>query len=420
MCGIFGILTGQIPEKNTLTNDSISGSNLVPDINIIALSKEAEELSALLEYDGESAKSVKRCTKCLLPSTFPFIKFDTHGICNYCHNYKIKNQPKDLEELMNLIEPYRSRDGSPDCIVPFSGGRDSTFALHIIKTKLKLNPIAFTYDWGMVTDLGSRNITRVCEKLGVENIIITADIRKKRANIKKNLKAWLQKPHLGMIPLLMAGDKYFYYYVEKIKKETGIKLNLWGVNPMENTDFKVGFLGVPPDFDKQYIYSLSFSRKIKLMASMASVVLNNPRYINNSIWDTMGSFISRSIMPHRDYFHVFDYFKWDEKEIDELITREYDWEKAIDTTTTWRIGDGTAAFYNYVYFTVAGFSEHDTFRSNQIREGVLAREEGMKLIMEENRPRYATIKWYLDIIGMDYGEVISKVNSIPKLYGQKS
>lgn len=223
-----------------------------------------------------------------------------------------------------------------------------------------------------------------------------------------------------MIPLLMAGDKYFYYYVEKIKKETGIKLNLWGVNPMENTDFKVGFLGVRPDFDKQYIYSLSFSRKIKLMASMASVVLNNPRYINNSIWDTMGSFISRSIMPHRDYFHVFDYFKWDEKEIDELITREYDWEKAIDTTTTWRIGDGTAAFYNYVYFTVAGFSEHDTFRSNQIREGVLAREEGMKLIMEENRPRYATIKWYLDIIGMDYGEVISKVNSIPKLYGQKS
>lgn len=47
----------------------------------------------------------------------------------------------------------------------------------------------------------------------------------------------------------------------------------------------------------------------------------------------------------------------------------------MDTNTTWRIGDGTAAFYNYVYYTVAGFTEHDTFRSNQIREGQMTREE---------------------------------------------
>ena len=47
---------------------------------------------------------------------------------------------------------------------------------------------------------------------------------------------------------------------------------------------------------------------------------------------------------------------------------KYDWETAIDTSATWEIGDGTAGFYNHVYFTVAGFAEHDTFRSNQIRE----------------------------------------------------
>lgn len=397
-------------------DDGRNEGNLVPDVALIAAKREAAELSALLEYNIDAARTVKRCTKCLLPATFPFIRFDADGVCNYCHNYKIKNKPKEIDELLELIAPYRSKDGSPDCIVPFSGGRDSTYALHIIKNELKLNPIAFTYDWGMVTDLGRRNIARVCGKLGVENIIVAADIRKKRRNIQKNLSAWLHKPHLGMIPLLMAGDKYFYYYVEKVKRETGIKLNLWGVNPMENTDFKVGFLGVSPDFEKRYIYSLSAGRKMKLLGSILSIVTSNPRYINSSVWDTVGSFFSRSIMPHRDYFHVFDYFRWDEKEIDELITREYRWEKAIDTTTTWRIGDGTAAFYNYVYFTVAGFSEHDTFRSNQIREGVIAREEALDLVIRENAPRYATIKWYLDIVGLDFKEVISVVNSMSKLY----
>jgi len=95
---------------------------------------------------------------------------------------------------------------------------------------------------------------------------------------------------------------------------------------------------------------------------------------------------------------------------------EYNWEISEDTSTTWRIGDGTAAFYNYVYFTVAGFSEHETFRSNQIREGEMSRGEALRLVGSENTPRYENIKWYLDSVGIDFTEAITKVNSIPKLY----
>ena len=96
----------------------------------------------------------------------------------------------------------------------------------------------------------------------------------------------------------------------------------------------------------------------------------------------------------------------------------YDWEKAVDTPTTWRIGDGTAAFYNYVYYTVAGFTEHDTFRSNQIREGQMTREKALLLLEEENRPRYQNIRWYLDTLGLDFERVIKIVNAIPKLYNK--
>ena len=132
----------------------------------------ASKEKKFLEYNIDRISQLRRCAKCLLPVTFPFIEFDEKDVCNICNNYKIKNQPRPIENLFKLVDKYRGKNGEPDCIVPFSGGRDSTYTLHLVKNVLKLNPIAFTYDWGMVTDLARRNIARVCSKLGVENIIV--------------------------------------------------------------------------------------------------------------------------------------------------------------------------------------------------------------------------------------------------------
>ncbi|MGD8778938.1 MAG: hypothetical protein PVH88_08245 [Ignavibacteria bacterium] len=407
-------------DKLTITEKSIGDDKEQLDVLVNMTSIAANPLAAsekkLLEYNIDRISKLKRCTKCLLPETFPFIEFDEKGICNICNNYVMKNEPKPIEELQELVEPYRRKDGQPDCLVPFSGGRDSTYTLHIVKNILKMNPIAFTYDWGMVTDLGRRNIARVCGKLGVENIIVSADIHWKRENIRKNILAWLKNPELGMIPLFMAGDKFFFYYTDKVKKQNDIKLNIWGINNLENTDFKVGFCGVPPRSNKKRIYSLTLSDQFKLFSFVGENILRSPSYINQSILDTLGSFASRYFAKKEDYYHMFDYYRWDEKEIEDLIISEYKWETAIDTKTTWRIGDGTAGFYNYVYYTVAGFSEYDTFRSNQIREGMLGREEALELVNEENRPRYESLKWYLEIVGLDFESVIKRINNIPKLY----
>jgi hypothetical protein len=107
-------------------------------------------------------------------------------------------------------------------------------------------------------------------------------------------------------------------------------------------------------------------------------MLRSPTYFNRSIWDTISGEYFRSFKSKSDYFHIFDYWRWDEQVIDKTLA-SYSWETAPDTKTTWRIGDGTAAFYNYVYYTVAGFTEHDTFRSNQIREGQLSRDQALAL-----------------------------------------
>lgn len=397
-----------IPSSSTSV--SISDKNSVrPDLIPSLGSTTVEE--NMLTYRQHN---LKRCTKCLLPQTMPYIRFDHAGVCNYCHHYKPRNKPRPTEEIFKLLEPYRRTHGD-DCIVPFSGGRDSCYGLHLIMKELKMKPITYTYDWGMVTDLGRRNISRMCAELGVENIIVADDIAKKRKNIAMNLKAWTKSPHLGMISILTAGDKHFFRHVETIKKQTGISLNLWGVNPLEVTHFKAGFLGVPPDFEEERVYSHGMMKQLRYQSLRLKAMMQSPGYFNSSLWDTLSGEYYRSFTEKSDYYHIFDYWRWDEKLVDQTLEL-YDWEKAPDTNTTWRIGDGTAAFYNYVYYTVAGFTEHDTFRSNQIREGDMSREEALALIEDENRPRYPNIKWYLDAVGMDFSEVISAVNNIPRMY----
>lgn len=387
---------------------------LEPEIHF--KSNKEKKFFDLLEFNIDRIGGINRCSRCILPETFPFIHFDHYGVCNYCHGYVPKNKKGKLDELNTIVSSYRGANGKQDCIVPLSGGRDSTFTLHFVKEELGLNPVAFTYDWGMVTDLARRNIARVCGKLGVENIVVAADIHWKRQNIKKNIEAWLKKPALGMIPLFMAGDKYFFYYTDRLKKQTGIHLNIWGVNHLENTDFKVGFAGLAPQFEKEQIYSLSRLNQLKLMGYVGKEFLSNPKYLNQSLIDSLGSFAVRYLAPKKDYYQLFDYYPWNENEINTLIQDEYDWEKATDTDSTWRIGDGTVGFYNYIYYTVAGFSEVDTFRSNQIREGMISREEALKKAMEENKPRFETIRWYLEIIGLDFQLALEKINAIPKLY----
>ncbi len=399
------ILEIPVSGELTITDRRSRTENLIP-----VLGKSTAE-EAMLEYPRPK---LKRCTRCILPETMPFIEFDSSGVCNYCLHYRSRNKPKPKEELFRLVEPYRRKEGA-DCILPFSGGRDSCYGLHLVVHELKIKPVTYTYDWGMVTDLGRRNISRMCSALGVENIIVAADISKKRRNIALNLKAWLKAPHLGMVSILTAGDKHFFRHVETVKKQTGIELDLWGINPLEVTHFKAGFLGVRPDFAEKRVYMHGIAKQLNYQWLRFQAMLQSPGYFNRSLWDSLSGEYYRSFTEKKNYFHIYDYWRWEEKTVDRTLA-DYDWELAPDTKATWRIGDGTAAFYNYIYYTVAGFTEHDTFRSNQIREGDLSREEALQLVEDENRPRYPNIKWYLDAIRFDFRSTIKVINQIPKIY----
>jgi asparagine synthetase B (glutamine-hydrolysing) len=358
---------------------------------------------------------LRRCTRCILPESYPFMDFDAQGVCSYCRRWR-PIQAKGADALRAAVEPYRSRDGSPDVIVAFSGGRDSAYGLHYMKTVLGMNPVAFTYDWGMVTDLARRNQARICGKLGVEHIIRSADLSQKRRFIRKNVEAWLKQPELGMVTLFTAGDKEFYHHARQLRKETGIKLVVFCTgNMIEDTPYKTGLCGIVEDDHEMTLTGLSFRNEMALLWYYAKNYLKNPAYINDSIWDTLWAYWC-TFVAKDDFLYLFHYLPWSEEEIVGTIRREYDWEVAQDTKSTWRIGDGTAAWYNYIYQTIAGWSEDEVMLSNMIREKHMSREEAFRRAAEYAPPRWPSIREYAQLVGFNCEEALTIINGAPKVY----
>ena len=364
-----------------------------------------------LETINEKVSLLKRCTRCLLPETFPGLHFDNKGVCNVCNSYF----QRELLGKDALMKVFSKLPPEKQVLVAFSGGRDSSYCLHYIKKELEINCIAYSYDWGMLTDLGRRNQSLMCSKLGIEHILVSADIRKKRKNIRLNVEAWLRKPSLGMIPLFMAGDKQYFSHAYKVLKEVDAPILVMGENFLEKTGFKTAFSGARQTDSGFMAYHISFANKLRMIAYYLHQYITNPSYINKSLIDTFSAASSYYKLPH-NYLNLFNYIPWIEENIDNVLINEYGWETDPEINSTWRIGDGTAAFYNYIYYVIAGFSEADTFRSNQIREGLISREKAFSLLMPQNQPRWLSIKWYCDTVGIDFEKTISIINNIPKLY----
>ena len=135
---------------------------------------------------------VKFCKKCVISNQRPsstvefrstnkdkkeVIDFDENGICSACryNEEKEKNIDWNLREktLLNLLDKFRSKDGSYDVIVPGSGGKDSAFTSHILKYKYGMNPLTVTWAPHMYTEIGWKNFNNWMHVGGLDNILYT-------------------------------------------------------------------------------------------------------------------------------------------------------------------------------------------------------------------------------------------------------
>ena len=358
---------------------------------------------------------MKRCSRCILPESFPGITFDENGVCNYCLAFVRIPFKEKRDELEKILSEYRGRGSRADCVVTYSGGRDSSYVLYKMVKIHGMRTVVVTYDWGMMTSEAKRNWARMKERLNVEHIVIKTDTEKIYKHIKQNIKAWLKKPHLGMVPIFTHADKKAHYHINKIAKKYGIPLVIRGTgNPYETTIFKTAYFGVNEIPPGGTTINISKRGRIKLLLRYLMEYVRNPGYINGSIVEMTKAFFLHYVtsfsgdVRYLDYYH---YMLWDEDEIISTIRKELDWESPADTILTWRIDDCTAPFYNYLHYAMAGFTENDTFRSNQVRAGVLSRGDALRLAEEENLPRMRALERYLERFGFTFNDL----RNLPRL-----
>jgi N-acetyl sugar amidotransferase len=107
-----------------------------------------------------SGRAVRYCTRCIMPNSRPRVVFDDEGVCNACRNAEEKGRidwARRREEFLALIEGYRSKSGRWDCLVPWSGGKDSSTIAYRLKFEFGMNPLLVTFSPLLPNEVGNRN-----------------------------------------------------------------------------------------------------------------------------------------------------------------------------------------------------------------------------------------------------------------------
>lgn len=127
---------------------------------------------------GRLPKETRFCKSCVVSNQRPRITFDENGVCSACRYAYLKHNTIDWKErekmLVDLLNRYRSKDGSYDCIVPGSGGKDSGYVAHQLKYKYGMHPLTVTWAPFEYTDIGWQNYLSFKDS-GFDNLLCFPD-----------------------------------------------------------------------------------------------------------------------------------------------------------------------------------------------------------------------------------------------------
>lgn len=104
------------------------------------------------------------------------VKVNRDGVCRLCASHGGKTDWDRLEaDFARIADGLKMRGGRYDCMVPITGGKDSSFVLHYVRNVRGLNPLAFTWDNGMIRKSAWRNIERAVKAMGIDHEVVKFD-----------------------------------------------------------------------------------------------------------------------------------------------------------------------------------------------------------------------------------------------------
>ena len=349
----------------------------------------------------EKNNKLKSCNNCQLPETYETIEYEKGGSCNICSNTKFKNTKIDWGKrkklLDQLIEKNRNKYAY-DCIIPFSGGKDSVYTVHYLMKEYKIKPLIVRFNHGFMRKTIQDNTQKVLKKLGADFLDFTPNwkiVKKVMLESFKRKTDFCWHCHTGIysypirvalmykVPLIFYGEpqgeitNYFEYSSDKIEYENEEKFLMLRTLGITAEDMH-GMINTEEDpVDIRDLSPYTFPKKEELEQ------LNyNPA--------CLGSFIP-----------------WDYATNTALIKKELDWksdqlEGVPDELNPQ--GEKIECFMqgtrDYIKFLKRGYSRITQINAFNVRNNRMTPEEAKKQNLEFDGKKPPSLDIFLDYVGL--------------------
>ena len=350
---------------------------------------------------------IKFCKKCVMPNTRPsscneythtisrehsYIEFDEDGVCSACRFNEAKENNKidwnaREKELLDLLDRYRSGDGSYDVLVPGSGGKDSVYASHILKYKYGMHPLTVTWAPHLYTDIGWKNFQNWIHKGGFDNYLFTPNGKIHRLITRNsfiNLLHPFQPFIFGQktfalkmaakfnIPLVFYGESSGEYG-SKISINQN-KFNTESDDKKGNEGFSTNFVGSRKDMSDIFLGGKSVADYLKedkvSLGDLSAYLPLDPGIVKEK---------------NIEFHYLGYYLKWVPQECYYYAVKNTGFEaNPVRTEGTYSkynsIDDKTDGFLYYTMFIKFGYGRATQDAAQEIRNHHITREEGISLV----------------------------------------
>ena len=345
------------------------------------------------------------CTRCCLPETMEGITFDELGVCTPCRSSEEKMHINWNDKQLDLIKIFNNfkNDLYYDCILPISGGKDSTFQAFVLDKVYKINPLSVTHGTNWMSLTGRYNLENCINKFNLDHLFFLPN----RNIVNKVAK---KSPEL-------IGDACWHCHIgsQTFPMQTAVKwkipLMVYGESIAER-DSRGSYKNILKPEEKYY-YGLNISAKIEPVKYIDKDI----KYSEIQMWN----YPSKQEMTESNiiYLHLGDYIFWDEQKQTEFIINQFDWKINNRVENTYKGYKSNecimAGVHDYLNFIKRGVGRATLHASDDVRRGLIKRDQAVNLIREYDPQRPHALDYFLKITNLKEKTLENKIISSRKL-----
>lgn len=313
------------------------------------------------------------CKKCLLPVNYLGLKISEGGICHHCQNYE-SIVYLGTEKLKEMIREPLSRNKSQkyDCVIGFSGGRDSSYILWYAVNVLGLKPLAVFSDDLFIPDVAYENLKNATRILCVDLKIVKHNYLKKC--LKHHLNAWIKRPVAETLMFINVGERLGYEtLVEKEAIKQGVKLIIGGRSPIQSEEkYKTDIIKIN-NRGGRLSWVLGYIKQVFLNPMLSS----NLYCLKIQFLEFINAYLKKRLLEKNEIVTIhpfYEYVQWSEVEIEKILFDKLEWKIPTGAKTSNRIGCEIDTLRQYLYYRILGYNDQNVDLSGMIRDGQITRE----------------------------------------------